>query len=36
MVLHTTKVKDKDKTKENMRETASVRNIVCKKELNNR
>jgi len=36
MVLHTTKVKYNDKTKENRRESTSVRKITCKKELNNR
>lgn len=36
MVLHTTEVNGKDKTKQNRRETTGVRNITCKKELNNR
>jgi len=36
MVLHTTKVKDKDKTKENRKETTNVSKITCKKELSNR
>jgi hypothetical protein len=36
MVLHTTNVKGKNKTKKNMRKTLSVRNITCKKELSNR